>query len=181
MADLKDLERRMQGAVENLRQEFSALHAGRANPALLEGVQVEAYGQTLPLDQLATINMPEPRLLTVQVWDKAQIAPIEKAIMKADLGLTPAVEGQLMRLAVPQLSEERRKEVVKLATRATEQARIAVRHIRRDGMDKVKAQEKEIGKDAAHAEQAKVQALTDDHIKRIDQLLSEKEKEIMQR
>jgi len=180
MTDLKKLEQRMQGAIENLRGEFNALHVGRANPALLENIQVEAYGQSMPLDQLSTINSPEPRLLTIQVWDKGQITSVEKAILKADLGLSPVVEGQLIRLPIPPLSEERRKDITKLATRTAEQARIAIRHVRRDGMEKIKTQEKEIGKDEARSIQNKVQALTDDYVKRIDTLLAEKEKEIMQ-
>ncbi len=180
MPDYKDLSRRMNGAVENLRGEFANLRAGRPSAGILDNVQVEAYGQTMPLAQMATINMKEPRLLTVQVWDKARVEDVERAIRKADLGLNPVVEGQSIRLPMPQLSEERRKELAKLAARASEQARIAVRNIRRDGMDRLKSEEKEIGKDEARSGQTKVQELTDEAIKRIDAALADKEKEIMQ-
>ena len=180
MPDYKDISRRMDGAVENLRSEFANLRAGRLSAGILDNVQVEAYGQTMPLPQMATINMKDPRLLTVQVWDKAHVENVDRAIRKADLGLNPVVEGQLIRLPMPQLSEERRKELVKLAARASEQARIAVRNVRRDGMDKLKSEEKEIGKDEAHAGQTKVQELTDQAIKHIDAALADKEKEVMQ-
>ncbi len=180
MPDYKDLTRRMDGAVEKLRAELANLRAGRLSAGILDQVQVEAYGQTMPLSQLSTANMKEPRLLTVQVWDKARVEDVERAIRKADLGLNPVVDGQLVRLPLPQLSEERRKELVKLAARASEQARIAVRNVRRDGMEKLKSEEKEIGKDAARSAHNKVQELTDKAIKRIDTMLSDKEKEIMQ-
>ncbi len=169
----------MDSALKKLQGDFSSLHAGRANPAMLDSVRIEVYGTQTPLAQLGTINMPEPRLITIQVWDKAQTQAIEKAIVKSDLGINPVVDGQLIRLPVPQLSEERRKEVVKLASRAAEQARIAVRNVRRDGMDSLKAKEKEISKDDVASGQKKIQALTDAHIKEVDKLLDDKEKDTM--
>ena len=179
MTDFNDIERRMGGALDKLKTEFSGLHVGRANPAMLDIIQVEVYGAQTPLAQLGTINVPEPRLITIQVWDKTQVAAIEKAIVKADLGINPVVDGQIIRLPVPQLSEERRKEIVKLASRAAEQARIAVRNVRRDGMDGLKAEEKEIGKDEVNSGQKKIQALTDKFIKKVDDMLSEKEKDTL--
>lgn len=180
MIDFDDISRRMGKAVESLSGEFSTMQAGRANPALLDNIQIDAYGTKTPLTQLGTINVPEPRLITIQVWDKAQTPLIEKEIMKADLGISPVVEGQLIRLPVPQLSEERRKEIVKLAGRAAEQAKIALRNIRRDGMDGLKALEKEISKDETRSGQVKIQNLTDESVKKIDLMLAEKEKDIMQ-
>jgi ribosome recycling factor len=180
MIDFPDIERRMGKAIESLGTEFSLFNVGRANPAILDAVQIDAYGTMTPLAQLGTVNVPEPRLITIQVWDKSQVPLIEKAIIKAALGINPVVDGQLIRLPIPQLSEERRKEVAKQASRAAEQARIAVRNIRRDGMDSIKAEQKEIGKDEAEREQKQVQTLTDKHIKIIDQMLGEKEKDVMQ-
>ncbi len=179
MSDSGELEKRMKKTIESLQGEFSSLHAGRANPALLDSIKVDAYGTMTPLAQLGTVNVPEPRLITIQVWDKAHLMAIEKAIVKTDLGINPVVDGQLIRLPIPQLSEERRIEVVKLASRAAEQARISVRSIRRDGMDAFKAQEKEISKDEVERGQKQVQALTDKYIKVIDEKLSEKEKDTM--
>lgn len=179
MTDFAELETRMKKTIESLQGEFSTLHAGRANPALLDSIQVDSYGTPTPLSQLGTINVPEPRMITIQVWDKSQIAAIEKAIVQTNLGINPQVDGQLIRLPVPQLSEERRKEVVKLAARAAEQARIAVRNIRRDGMDSLKSESKEIGKDEVERGQKQVQALTDKYVKQIDAKLSEKEQDTM--
>ena len=133
--DMNDLKRRMQGAITSLKQELSGLRTGRASSALLDHVQVEAYGNHMPLNQLATISVPEPRLLNVQVWDRSQIHAVEKAISAANLGLSPTTEGQVLKLRIPELNEERRKEIVKVAHKYAEAARVAVRHVRRDGLD----------------------------------------------
>lgn len=180
--DLKDIERRMQGAVSVLKQEFATLRTGRANASILDPVTVEAYGSQMPLNQLATITVPESRMLSVQVWDRSQVQAVEKAIRESDLGLNPIVEGQTLRLPIPELNEERRRELVKVAHKYAEQARIAVRNVRRDGMDQLKKQEKagEIGKDDHHSDAGKVQEMTDAMIKEIDDALESKETEIMQ-
>lgn len=180
--DMKDLERRMQGAVNVLKQEFGGLRTGRANSSLLEPITVNAYGSQMPLNQLATISVPEPRMITVQVWDKSQTQAVEKAIRESDLGLNPVVDGQMLRVPIPELNEERRQEIAKLAAKYAEQARIAVRNVRRDGMEQLKKQEKDgdIGKDEHHGHAAEVQELTDKLIKEIDDTLAAKESEIMQ-
>ena len=141
--DMNDLKRRMQGAIAALKQELSGLRTGRASTALLDHVQVEAYGSHMPLNQLATISVPEPRLLSVQVWDRSMVHAVEKAISAANLGLTPSTEGQVLRLRIPELNEERRREIVKVAHKYAESARIAVRHVRRDGLDILKRQLKD--------------------------------------
>src|ERR1700735_3021678 len=141
--DMNDLKRRMQGAITSLKTELSGLRTGRASTALLDHVLVEAYGNHMPLNQLATISVPEPRLLNVQVWDRAMIHPVEKAISDANLGLTPSTEGQNIKLRVPELNEERRRELVKVAHKYAEAARVAVRHVRRDGLDVLKKSEKD--------------------------------------
>ena len=141
--DLNDLKRRMQGALASLKQELSGLRTGRASSALLEHVQVEAYGSHMPLNQLATVSVPEARLLSVQVWDRSMLHAVEKAVAAANLGLTPATEGQVIRLRVPELNEERRREIVKVAHKYAEAARVAVRHVRRDGLDILKKLEKD--------------------------------------
>lgn len=180
--DLKDIERRMQGAVSVLKQDFATLRTGRANASILDPITVEAYGTQMPLNQLATINVPEARMISVQVWDKSLVKPVEKAIRESDLGLNPIVEGQTLRLPIPELNEERRREIVKVAHKYAEQARIAVRNVRRDGMDQLKKQEKagEIGQDDQHSYATRVQELTDAMIKEIDETLEAKESEIMQ-
>ena len=177
-----DLERRMHGAVEALKGDLSGLRTGRANTALLEPVHVEVYGSMMPINQVATISAPEPRMLTVQVWDKSNVGPVDKAIRSAGLGLNPIVDGQNLRLPIPDLTEERRKELAKLAGQYAEKARIAVRNVRRDGMDSLKKAEKDgdIGQDVSRSQSEKVQKITDDMISDIDRLLAEKEKEIMQ-
>lgn len=180
MIDFDGISNRMEKAVDSLRGEFATMQAGRANPSLLDNIQIDAYGTKTPLAQLGTINVPEPRLITIQVWDKAQTPLIEKAIVKADLGINPVVDGQIIRLPIPQLSEERRKEIVKLARKAAEQTKISLRNIRRDGMDELKALEKEIGKDEVHNGQTKIQALIDNFTKKIDAMFLEKEKDTMQ-
>jgi len=180
--DLKEIERRMRGALSVLKQEFGGLRTGRASASLLDPISVMAYGNPTPLNQLATVNVPEPRLITVQVWDRSQIGAVERAIRESDLGLNPVVEGQLMRLPIPELNEERRQEIAKVAHKYAEQARVAVRNVRRDGMEHLKRAEKdhEMGKDEHHTLSAKVQELTDKIIKEIDEALATKEAEIMQ-
>lgn len=178
--DFKDLERRMQGALNVLKQEFGGLRTGRANASLLDPINVDAYGTPMPLNQLATVTVPEPRMLSVQVWDKSQIDAVDRAIREADLGLNPIGEGQVLRIPIPELNEERRLEIAKLAAKYAEQARIAVRNVRRDGMEQLKRQEKEgeIGQDEQHTHGTEVQNLTDTMIKQIDETLSVKETEI---
>jgi ribosome recycling factor len=178
----EDLQRRMDGALETLRREFAGLRTGRANPALLEPVKVEAYGGELPLSQVGTVSVPEPRMITVQVWDRALVGVVEKAIRDAGLGLNPATDGQLVRVPIPSLTAERRAELAKAAGRYAEGARIAVRAVRRDGMDHIKQFEKkgEIGQDAMTRWSEDVQKLTDLYIKRVDDALADKEREIRQ-
>ncbi|HXE03508.1 MAG TPA: ribosome recycling factor, partial [Methyloceanibacter sp.] len=175
-------ERRMRGAFGVLKQEFGGLRTGRASAGILDPITVTAYGNSMPLNQLATINVPEPRLITVQVWDRSQVGAVERAIRESNLGLNPVVEGQLLRLPVPELNQERRQEIVKVAHKYAEQARVAVRNVRRDGMEHLKRAEKEheMGKDEHHSLSTKVQELTDKIIKEIDEALASKEAEIMQ-
>jgi ribosome recycling factor len=180
--DLKEIERRMRGAVIVLKQEFGGLRTGRASASLLDPIMVNAYGSPMPLNQLATINVPEPRLITVQVWDRSQIGAVDRAIRESDLGLNPVVEGQLLRLPIPELNEERRQELAKVAHKYAEQARVAVRNVRRDGMEHLKRAEKDgdMGKDEHHSLSTKVQELTDKIVNEIDETLASKEAEIMQ-
>lgn len=179
--DKADLERRMKGAVEALRHDLGGLRTGRANTTLLDPVMVGVYGQNMPLNQVATVSAPEPRLLSVQVWDKANIGPVEKAIRSAGLGLNPINDGNTIRLPIPDLTEERRKELAKLAHTYAEKARIAMRNVRRDGMDNLKTDEtkKEISEDDRKRGETEVQKLTDEMIKAADEVLASKEKEIM--
>ena len=179
--DIADLRKRMNGAVEVLRKEFAGLRTGRASASLLEPISVQAYGSEMPLGQVGTIGVPEPRMLSVQVWDKSLVKSVEKAIRSADLGLNPAVDGTLIRVPIPELSEERRGELAKIAARYAEAARVAVRNVRRDGMEQLKRQEKdgEISQDAHHKVAQQVQELTDSEIKQINDLLAAKETEIM--
>ncbi|MCR6632090.1 MAG: ribosome recycling factor [Magnetospirillum sp.] len=172
----------MDNTVEVLKKEFTGLRTGRAHASLLEPVMVEAYGQSMPLTQCATVGVPEPRMLTVQVWDKGQVKAVEKAIRDSGLGLNPMAEGQMIRVPIPPLNEERRKELQKVAGKYAEQARVAVRNVRRDGMDTLKKLEKDghISEDEIKKHEKEVQALTDDTIKKIDETLSNKEKEILQ-
>lgn len=181
-ADKQDLTRRMAGAVEVLKHEFGGLRTGRASTGLLEPISAEAYGSEMPLAQIATINVPEPRMLTVQVWDKANVKAVEKAIRESDLGLNPQVDGQLIRVPIPELNEERRVELTKIAHKYAEQARIAVRNVRRDGMDKLKRMEKDgdLSQDEQRDQGEEIQKLTDAHIKQIDEALAAKEEEILQ-
>ena len=177
-----ETNRRMVGAVTTLKGEFSGLRTGRASPALLDPVQVEAYGNTVPINQVGTISTPESRLITVQVWDKGLAKAVDKAIRDAGLGLNPQMDGQLLRIPLPELNQERRKELSKLASKYAEAARIAVRNVRRDGMDLLKRLEKDhkIGEDEHHSKGEELQKLTDQHIKDIDAALQSKEQEIMQ-
>jgi ribosome recycling factor len=179
--DLNELKRRMQGALQSFKQELSGLRTGRASAAMLDPVQVEAYGTHMPLNQLATVSVPEPRLISVQVWDRSMVHPVEKAIINANLGLTPATEGQVLRLRIPELNEDRRKELVKVAHKYAEAARVAVRHVRRDGLDVLKKLEKDhkISKDDHDHEADQVQKTTDQSISEIDHMLAAKEKEIL--
>lgn len=179
--DKADLERRMHGAVESFKHDLSGLRTGRANTALLEPIHVEVYGAMMPLVQVATISAPEPRMLSVQVWDKSNIAPVEKAIRSAGLGLNPINDGNTLRLPIPDLTEERRKELAKLASQYAEKARVAIRNVRRDGMEALKTDEnkKEISEDDRKRSEADVQKLTDEQIKAVDDELARKEKEIL--
>ncbi|NBP73723.1 MAG: ribosome recycling factor [Alphaproteobacteria bacterium] len=180
--DIDDLKRRMNGAVEVLRDEFGGLRTGRATPALLEPINVDAYGSSMPMNQVGTISAPDARMLSVQVWDNSLISSVEKAIRDSDLGLNPQTEGNVVRVPVPQLSEERRIEMTKVASKYAEQARVAVRNVRRDGIDDLKKMEKdgEISQDEQHAWADEIQALTDATIKEIDEAVAAKEAEILQ-
>ena len=179
---LDDAKRRMEGAVKNLGQEFAGLRTGRATKALLDRIQVDAYGAPTPLPQLAKIHAPEPRLLTVQPFDKTMIPDVERAIMESDLGLTPGNDGTTIRLPLPQLTEERRKELVKVAHRMAEEARVAVRNVRRDVLNEFKRAEKdgEVSKNDLGRAQDQVQKLTDAEVKAVDEMLARKEAEIME-
>lgn len=181
-SDIKELRRRMDGALEALKREFGGLRTGRASTSLLDPVTVEAYGAQVPLNQVGSVNIPEPRMLTVQVWDRKMIGAVEKAIRDAGLGLNPASDGNVVRVPIPPLSEERRSELVKVAAKYAEQARIAVRNIRRDGMEALKKLEKEgdISEDEQRRRSDEIQKLTDEHVKSIDEALAAKESEIMQ-
>ncbi len=180
--DMADIERRMDGALNALSREFGGLRTGRASTSLLEPLTVEAYGSQMPMNQVGNIGAPEPRLLTVQVWDQGLVKAVEKAIRESDLGLNPQTEGNLVRIPIPDLSEERRVELKKVAGRYAEQARVAVRNVRRDGMEALKRMEKDgdISKDEHHDRATEIQEVTDSHIKKIDESLDHKEKEIMQ-
>jgi ribosome recycling factor len=179
--DLKELGKRMDGAVDVFRKELQGLRTGRASTSLLEPVVVEAYGSEMPLAQVGTVGAPEPRMLTVQVWDKGLVKAVEKAIRSSGLGLNPATDGQLIRVPLPELTQERRSELVKVAHKYAEQARVAVRNVRRDGMDLLKRMEKdgEISQDEHKLWADEIQALTDKHVGTINQHLEQKEKDIM--
>src|SRR5574338_49838 len=176
-----DLKRRMHGAVDALRHDLGAVRTGRASTALLDPVHVEVYGSNMPLNQVATVSTPEQRMLSVQVWDRSNVQPVEKAIRNAGLGINPIVDGQVIRLPIPELTEERRKELAKLVGQYAEKAKVAVRNVRRDGMDHLKQDEKkhEISEDERKRLETEVQKLTDDTIKDIDELAQTKEKEIL--
>jgi ribosome recycling factor len=179
---LKDLRRRMDGAVEVLRKEFGGLRTGRASASLLEPITVAAYGGTVPLSQLANVSVPEPRMITVQVWDRSMVKAVDKSIREAGLGLNPQTEGQVIRVPIPDLSEERRRELTRVTAKYAEQARVSVRNIRRDGVEMLRRREKdaEISQDQQRKLQQEVQHLTDDYVKRIDEALARKDREILQ-
>ncbi|MDR3450977.1 MAG: ribosome recycling factor [Alphaproteobacteria bacterium] len=176
--NLDQTKHKMEGAVDALRKEFGGLRTGRASVNLLDGVQVDAYGSMMPLNQVGTVGVPEPRLITVQVWDKGLVKNAEKAIRDAGLGLNPQPDGQIIRVPLPELSSERRQELVKIAGKYTEQARVAVRNVRRDAMDAIKKEK--LPEDENKAQTEKVQKLTDEYIKKIDDSFTAKEKEITQ-
>jgi ribosome recycling factor len=179
--DKSDLQRRMHGAIEALKHDLSGLRTGRASIALLDTIHVEVYGANMPLNQVATVSVPEARMLSVQVWDRSNVQPVEKAIRSAGLGLNPITDGQMIRLPIPELTEERRKELAKLVGQYAEKAKIAVRNVRRDGMEHLKADEKkhQISEDERKRLETEVQKLTDDTIKEIDVAAEAKEKEIL--
>jgi ribosome recycling factor len=179
-ADLNELEKRMHGAMDALKKEFGGLRTGRASVNLLDPVMVEAYGQRMPLNQVGTVSAPEPRLLTVSVWDKGLVTPTAKAIREAGLGLNPSPDGQMIRIPIPELTTERRNELAKLAHKYAEQGKVAVRNIRRDGMESLKKAEKDrkISEDEHRQKADEVQKLTDRYVKLVDEALAHKEKEI---
>jgi ribosome recycling factor len=180
--DMNELQRRMHGAVEALKHEFLGLRTGRASAGMLDPIMVEAYGSMVPMNQVANVTVPEPRLLSVQVWDRSVVTAVEKAIRNSNLGLNPQTEGQVIRLRIPELSQDRRKELTKVAHQYAEKARVAVRNVRRDGMEHLKKLEKDhvIGQDEHRKKHDEVQKLTDQVIKEIDAALQHKEAEIMQ-
>ncbi len=179
---IKDLRRRMDSGLEVLRKEFAGLRTGRASASLLDPVQVEAYGNTMPLNQVGTVSVPEPRMIVVQVWDRGVVKATEKAIREAGLGLNPQTEGQTIRVPIPDLNEERRRELTKVAAKYAEQARVALRNVRRDGLDLLKKQEKDhkITQDQHRKLEKDIQALTDEAVKKVDEMLTQKDKEILQ-
>lgn len=180
--DINELKRRMDGAMEALRREFTGLRTGRASIHMLDPVMVKAYGNELPINQVGTVNVPEPRMITVQVWDRGLVSAVERAIRDAGLGVNPMSDGQYVRVPLPELSQERRAELSKIAHKYAEQARVAVRNVRRDGMDWLKKMEKDgkISQDEHRDKSDEVQKVTDQHIMQIDDTLALKEKEIMQ-
>ena len=179
--DLADVKRRMQGAINAFKNDLASLRTGRASPNLLDPIQIDAYGAMMPISQVATVNVPEPRLLSVQVWDRGMVAAVEKAIRESDLGLNPQTEGQVIRLRIPEMNEQRRKEMVKVGHKYAEEAKVAVRHVRRDGLDLLKKLEKDsaISEDDGKRHADQVQKATDQFVAEIDTLLAAKEKEIM--
>lgn len=179
--DIPELRRRMEGAIKSLQHEFGGLRTGRASANLLDTIVVEAYGSQMPLNQVGTVSVPEPRTITVSVWDKGMVKAVEKAITNANLGLNPMSDGQLVRVTLPEMSEERRKEMVKIAGKYAEEGRIAIRNVRRDGMEYYKKQEKDkaISEDELHTRSDEIQKLTDEFVKKVDDLLAQKEKDIM--
>jgi ribosome recycling factor len=179
--DLDDIKRRMAGAVQSFKSDLASLRSGRASSNMLDPIQVEAYGARTPLSQLATVSVPEPRLLSVQVWDRSMVQAVDKAIRESDLGLNPQTEGQVLRIRIPELNEQRRKEMVKVAHKYAEDSKVSVRHVRRDGIDVIKKLEKDghITKDDVTRHTDQVQKATDQHIAEIDQALAAKEKEIL--
>ncbi|MGE0604247.1 MAG: ribosome recycling factor [Xanthobacteraceae bacterium] len=179
--DIADLKRRVQGAQGVLKNELAGLRTGRATPSLVEPITVEAYGSNMPLSQVATVAIPEPRLISIQVWDKSVVTAVEKAIRDSNLGLNPNTEGQVIRLRIPDLNEERRKELVKVAHKYAEAAKVSIRHVRRDGIDLLKKAQKDghVSEDETKRHEADVQKATDTAITEVDQMLAHKEKEIL--
>jgi len=179
--DTGDLERRMEGAMNSLKTEFASLRTGRASASMLEPVQVDAYGQMTPINQVGTVNVPEPRMVTINVWDKGLVGKVEKAIRESGLGINPQLNGTIIMLPIPELNEERRKELTKVASQYAEHARVAVRNVRRDGMDKIKkAKADGMSEDDQKFWETEVQELTDRFIKLVDEALEHKQAEIMQ-
>ncbi len=179
---LDTASKKMDKAIDSFRKDLDRVRTGRATPALLDGITVDYYGSSMPLNQVASISVPESRLLTIQPWDANILPDIEKAVLKSELGLTPANDGKIIRISVPPLTEERRKDLVKLVKKMAEEARVAIRNVRRDAIEKLKAQKKnkELSEDEMYKLQDKVQEITDEHIKEVDKILSEKEKEILE-
>ena len=177
-----DLVKRMDGAINSFSGDLAGLRTGRASTNMVDGILVDAYGQKMPIDQVGSISVPEARMISVQVWDKGLVIAVEKAIHESGLGLNPQTDGELIRIPIPELNEERREELSKIASKYAEQSRVAIRNVRRDGMDEIKKMEKDgtIGKDRAVDLSIEVQELTDDYIKKIDGMLSQKENEIRQ-
>lgn len=180
--DLKDVQRRMDGAINAFKHDLASLRTGRASSNLLDPIMVQAYGSPMPLNQVATVSVPEPRIISVSVWDKQLVGAVDRAIRESNLGFNPIVDGTTLRIPLPELNEQRRKELVKIAHQYAENARVAVRHVRRDGMEIIKKAEKDgdIGQDDSRVQSDRVQKMTDDTISSVDSLLSEKEAEIMQ-
>lgn len=180
--DLKDLRRRMDGGIAAFKSDIAALRTGRASANVLDPVNVEAYGSKVPINQVANITVPEPRMITVNVWDKSMVGAVERGIRESNLGLNPIIDGQTLRIPLPELNEERRRDLVKLAHNYAESARVAIRHVRRDGMDDLKKAEKDgaISQDDSRVQADRVQKLTDEMISEVERLLGDKEKEIMQ-
>ncbi|SIQ01053.1 ribosome recycling factor [Rhizobium sp. RU20A] len=180
--DLKEIKRRMEGAVSAFKNDVASLRTGRASPNILDTITVEAYGSRMPLNQVANVSVPEPRMLAVSIWDKGMVRAVDSAIRESNLGLNPIVDGQNLRIPLPELNEERRRSLVKLAHDYAEKSKVAVRHVRRDGMDALKKAEKDgdIGQDESRSLSEKVQKMTDETISEVDRLLADKEKEIMQ-
>ncbi len=176
-ADTRD---RMKKSTEAFRQELGRIRTGRASPQLLEGIKVDAYGSSVPLNQVATVSVPEPRLIVLSVWDKSLVGEVEKAILKSGLGLNPLIQGTLLRIPIPPLSEERRAEMVKLVKKMAEDAKVAIRNIRRDSIEMVRGleKEKEISEDARHSAEAEIQKITDEFTQNIEKILADKEKEL---
>ena len=177
-----DLVKRMEGAINSFSGDLVGLRTGRASTNMVDGILVDAYGQKMPIDQVGSISVPEARMISIQVWDKGLVIAVEKAIHESDLGLNPQADGELIRIPIPELNEERREELSKIAGKYAEQSRVAIRNVRRDGMDEIKKIEKDgtVGKDRAVDLSNEVQELTDDYIKKIDEMLSQKENEIRQ-
>ncbi len=179
--DTDDLQRRMDGAMTALRQEFASLRTGRASAQMVEPVMVDAYGQPTPINQVGTVNVPEPRMVTINIWDKSLLGKAEKAIRESGLGINPVIDGTTIRLPIPELNEERRRDLSKVAGTYAENARVAIRNVRRDGMDRLKkAKSAGMSEDDQKLWQTEIQEMTDDHIRRVDEALEQKQQEIMQ-